>query len=154
VHWIVPATCVILVALFAIQRHGTQTIGRLFGPVMLLWFGTIAVLGGMQIAKDPSVLAALWPQYGAEYLTTHGPKGVLILGSVVLAVTGGEALYADMGHFGRAPIRAAWVVLVKPALLLCYFGQGALVLSDSSAIESPFFGLVDGVGAKLALVVD
>ena len=153
VPWVVPITCAILVALFAIQSRGTAAIGKLFGPVMVLWFVTIGALGAVQLVKNPSVLAALSPHHAAAYLTTHGAKGPLILGAIVLAVTGGEALYADMGHFGARPIRAAWLVLVKPALLLCYFGMGAHVLARPEAAENPFFSLVDGEGKTFALVL-
>ena len=137
----VGITCVILLALFSIQSRGTATVGRLFGPVMGVWFVTIAVLGGIQIAHHPSVLWAVSPLHAIHYFQTHGFRGATILGGVVLAVTGGEALYADMGHFGRAPIRLAWIFFVWPSLLLCYFGQAALVLSSDTPIESPFFEL-------------
>jgi KUP system potassium uptake protein len=139
---VVPLTCGILVALFAIQRRGTGSIGRLFGPVMAVWFATLAALGLYQIVQQPEILAALSPHHGAGFFLRHGIRGMLILGSVVLAVTGGEALYADMGHFGIRPIRLAWTALVLPALALCYFGQGALVLRDPRATENPFFSLV------------
>ena len=138
-QWVVPLTIVILIILFAIQAHGTDLVGKMFGPVMLVWFGTLAVMGMKNIAHAPSVLAALSPHYGLVFLFTHGATGFLALGSVVLAVTGAEALYADMGHFGRLPIRLAWYLLVLPALVLCYFGQGALLITDPSAIENPFF---------------
>ena len=137
----VGITCVILIALFSIQSRGTATVGRLFGPVMGVWFVTIAVLGGIQIAHHPSVLWAVSPLHAIHYFQTHGFRGATILGGVVLAVTGGEALYADMGHFGRVPIRLAWIFFVWPSLLLCYFGQAALVLSSGTPIESPFFEL-------------
>jgi KUP system potassium uptake protein len=139
---IVPLTCVVLLGLFAIQRRGTGGIGRLFGPVMLIWFVAIGVLGTVQIARNPSVLWALSPIYSLRFFATHGFRGFALLGSVVLAVTGGEALYADMGHFGRRPIRVAWLGLIFPSLVLCYFGQGALLLSDPSRWEQPFFDLV------------
>jgi len=149
--YVVPLTCVILFGLFVIQRHGTAGIGRLFGPVMVLWFGTIGVLGAIQIARAPGVLEALSPQYAAEYLTTHGLRGPAILGAVVLAVTGGEALYADMGHFGARPIRLAWLVLVFPALVLSYFGQGALILAGGD-VDNPFFSQVPQGPLTFALV--
>jgi KUP system potassium uptake protein len=149
--YVVPLTCVILFALFVIQRHGTAGIGRLFGPVMVLWFVTIGVLGAIQVARAPGVLAALSPQYAAEYLTTNGLRGPAILGAVVLAVTGGEALYADMGHFGARPIRLAWLALVFPALVLSYFGQGALILSGGD-VGNPFFAQVPQGPLTFALV--
>jgi KUP system potassium uptake protein len=136
---VVPLTCGILVALFAIQRRGTGSIGRLFGPVMTVWFVTLAALGLYHIAQRPEILTALSPLHGGGFFLRHGIKGMLILGSVVLAVTGGEALYADMGHFGLRPIRLAWTTFVLPALVLCYLGQGALVLRNPLASENPFF---------------
>ena len=149
---IVPITCVILVALFSIQRRGTGAVGKLFGPVMLVWFITIGVLGAWHIAQQPNILLALSPHYAVAYFVRHGLRGGLILGSVVLAVTGGEALYADMGHFGVRPIRAAWLFIAFPALLLCYFGQGALVLRAPEAIHNPFFEMVPTGGPTLFLV--
>ncbi len=150
--FVIPATSVILFGLFWIQRRGTHTIGRLFGPVMILWFVTIGVAGAIQIVEHPAILQALSPVWGARYFMDHGPKGFLILGSVVLAVTGGEALYADLGHFGRTPIRIVWLGFVLPSLLLCYFGQGALLVADPT-IENPFFALVPGGGFQVALVI-
>jgi KUP system potassium uptake protein len=141
-EYVVPVTCVILFALFAIQKYGTAAVGRLFGPVMLTWFVAIALLGARAIAMEPGVLAAINPMHAIHFFAVHGWKGYLILGSVVLVVTGGEALYADMGHFGRRPIRLAWFGGVLPALLLNYFGQGALLLHDPAARENPFFALV------------
>jgi KUP system potassium uptake protein len=152
-HYAVPITCVILIGLFAIQRKGTATVGKLFGPVMITWFGTLGALGAYHVARHPAVLAALSPTYAVGYLAHHAGRGWLILGSVVLAVTGGEALYADMGHFGAKPIRLSWIFLVKPALLLAYFGQGALVLTDPAAAKNPFFALVPKGPWTLALVV-
>ena len=149
---VVPLTCVVLLGLFAIQSKGTGGLGKVFGPVMIAWFGTIAVLGAYHIAKNPDVLAALNPKYGAMYFAHHGIRGLPILGIVVLAVTGGEALYADMGHFGVRPIRLAWLVLVFPALVLCYLGQGGLVLRDAHAVDNPFFAMVPAGGATYALV--
>ncbi|HEX7603152.1 MAG TPA: KUP/HAK/KT family potassium transporter, partial [Polyangiaceae bacterium] len=140
--YVIPITCVILLGLFAIQRHGTAGIGRFFGPVMVAWFLTIGGLGLYHVLAAPQVLVALSPVHAAHYLTGHGFKGLAILGSVVLAVTGGEALYADMGHFGAKPIRLAWIALVFPALVLSYFGQGALVVSSTAKIENPFFAQV------------
>ena len=115
-------------ALFAIQRRGTGDIGKLFGPVMAVWFATLAALGMYHIIQKPEILAALSPHHAAAFFLRHGIHGMLILGSVVLAVTGGEALYADMGHFGVRPIRLAWTFFVLPSLVLCYLGQGALIL--------------------------
>jgi KUP system potassium uptake protein len=149
---VVPATCVVLLALFAIQRRGTGGIGKIFGPVMVTWFAVIAALGAWHVALNPRVLGALSPTWGVHYFTRHGLRGIPILGIVVLAVTGGEALYADMGHFGRRPIRLAWLLLVFPALVLCYLGQGALVLRDASAVQNPFFAMVSSKTATVALV--
>jgi KUP system potassium uptake protein len=139
---VVPLTVLILIALFATQSRGTAKVAALFGPVMVVWFVTIAVLGLMHISDDPSVLAAINPYYGVRFLLTHGMIGLVTLGAVFLAVTGGEALYADLGHFGRKPIQTAWLFLVLPALLMNYFGQGAKVLADPSAIENPFYRLM------------
>ena len=139
---VVPITMAILVALFAVQRRGTGALGTFFGPIMLVWFITIGVLGIVQISKNHSVLAALSPLPGIRFFQNHGFHAVRALGSVVLAVTGGEALYADMGHFGAKSIRAGWMVLVYPALILCYLGQGALVLADPSLATNLFYSLV------------
>ncbi|HEX3474831.1 MAG TPA: KUP/HAK/KT family potassium transporter [Kofleriaceae bacterium] len=139
---IVAITLAILIGLFAIQRRGTGAVGRLFGPVMVLWFVTIGVLGLIQIIGNPGVLRALSPSYGVSYFVRHGLPGFPILGVVVLCLTGGEALYADMGHFGARPIRMAWIALAMPALVLCYFGQGAHVLADPATLANPFFALV------------
>ena len=136
---IVMLALVVLFALFVFQRFGTARIGGTFGPLMLLWFVSIAVLGGAEIAREPRVLFALNPWYGIQFFVVNGKTGFLVLGAVVLAVTGAEALYADMGHFGKRPIRLAWFCLVFPSLLLNYFGQGALVLRDPSAASNPFF---------------
>jgi KUP system potassium uptake protein len=143
-HLVIPITLAIVVVLFGIQRFGTSVIGRAFGPVMALWFGSLAVLGVSEIVEEPGVLRALSPHYAVAFFANHGGAAFLALGSVVLAVTGAEALYADMGHFGRRPIRRAWFALVLPALLLNYLGQGALMLSDPRAADSPFFRLVPG----------
>jgi KUP system potassium uptake protein len=136
---VVPITVAILTALFAIQRLGTHIVGRAFGPVMALWFAVIAVIGVSEVVKHPGILRALSPSYGLQFLFDHGGTAFVALGSVVLTVTGAEALYADMGHFGRSPIRRAWFFLVFPALILNYMGQGALILRDPSAVENPFF---------------
>jgi KUP system potassium uptake protein len=142
-HWVVPVTSVvILFLLFALQRHGTERVGKLFGPVMVIWFLVIAALGVSMIAQNPHVLLALNPMYGVKFFMTHGMQAFIALGGVVLALTGAEALYADMGHFGKKPIRLAWFSFVLPALVLNYFGQGALLLDHPDAIDNPFFKLV------------
>jgi KUP system potassium uptake protein len=140
--WIVPITLVILAGLFFMQKRGTAGLGRLFGPVMLVWFGCLIVFGLINLAKDPGVLRAVWPGYAIQFFAADGLKAFLVLGAVVLVITGGEALYADLGHFGPRPIRVAWFTVVAPALLINYFGQGALVLSDPSAVENPFYRMV------------
>ena len=141
-HYVVPLTIIILLALFAAQSRGTARVASLFGPVMVVWFVAIALAGLLHIHDDPGVLAAIDPSHAIAFLHDHGPIGLVTLGAVFLVVTGGEALYADLGHFGRKPIQTAWFGLVLPALLLNYFGQGAKVLADSSAIENPFYRLV------------
>lgn len=140
--YIVPLTVVILAALFAVQSHGTGKVAILFGPITLVWFVTIAILGVIHIADDPRVMYALNPFYGVAFLWSNGFIGFLTLGAVFLVATGSEALYADLGHFGRKPIQAAWLFIVLPALLLNYFGQGALVLANPAAIRDPFYSLV------------
>jgi KUP system potassium uptake protein len=139
---VVPITLVVLTGLFAIQRFGTEAVGRLFGPVMAVWFSILAVSGIARIAADPTILRALSPTYGVEFFLDHGGVAFLALGSVVLAVTGAEALYADMGHFGRPAIRRAWFFFVFPALTLNYMGQGSLILEQREAISNPFFLLM------------
>ena len=141
-HWVVPITAVILFFLFAMQRHGTARVGNVFGPVMVAWFIVIALLGIHLIAKNPQVLWAINPVYGVRFFFTHGIQAFIALGGVVLALTGAEALYADMGHFGKKPIRLAWFSFVLPALVLNYFGQGALLLANPEAIDNPFFKMV------------
>jgi KUP system potassium uptake protein len=136
---VVPITVAILTGLFAIQRFGTGAVGRLFGPVMGAWFAIIAVAGLRQVAEHPGILRSISPTYGISFLFEHGSVAFIALGSVVLTVTGAEALYADMGHFGRAPIRRAWFAVVFPALILTYMGQGALILHTPGAIDNPFF---------------
>ncbi|HET8833386.1 MAG TPA: KUP/HAK/KT family potassium transporter, partial [Gemmatimonadales bacterium] len=143
-----PATVVpvlaslILIALFLFQRRGTAKVGAVFGRVMILWFASIAVLGLMGIARRPEVLWAVNPWHAVEFFRREGAQGFFILGAVVLVVTGGEALYADMGHFGKRPIRVAWFTVVLPALALNYFGQGALLLANPAAARNPFYSLV------------
>jgi len=140
-EYVVPLTLAILTALFMIQRRGTAAVGLFFGPVMLCWFAVLALLGILEISRHPDVLVALNPAYAVNFTSEHTLLAFLALGSVVLAVTGGEALYTDMGHFGPLPIRLAWFGFVMPALVLNYFGQGALLLHDGAALESPFFHL-------------
>jgi KUP system potassium uptake protein len=140
-HWVIPATSVLLVALFTFQRRGTSRVGAVFGPVMLLWFVTIGVLGAIAVARQPGVLAAVAPWHALRFFAAHQGGGFVVLGAVFLAVTGAEALYADMGHFGRRPIRLAWFAVVLPALVFNYLGQGALVLRDPTAIHNPFYRL-------------
>ena len=139
--YVVPLTLLLLVVLFIVQRRGTGLVGGYFGPVMILWFTVIGILGGLEIARRPSILLAVNPLYAIHLLLRQPWHGFVLLGSVVLAVTGAEALYADMGHFGPMPIRRAWLRFVFPALLLNYFGQGALLLAKPAAIENPFFHL-------------
>lgn len=153
---IVPITVVILIALFAIQKRGTGSIGRVFGPIMIAWFATLAVLGVLAIAKYPRVLAAVSPQYAVEFFIANGKTAFTVLGSVVLCITGSEALYADMGHFGRKPIQLAWFFIAMPALILNYLGQGALLLGHPEEAEliakNPFYALVPQGPAIYALV--
>ncbi|MFK8329795.1 potassium transporter Kup [Pseudomonas sp. BJa5] len=138
-HWVVPIAVVVLVALFLIQKHGTARIGILFGPVMVLWFTVLGALGVYGIVQRPEVLLALNPAWAVQFFVVHPGIGVAILGAVVLALTGAEALYADMGHFGRKPIARAWILLVLPGLVLNYFGQGALILGNPEAVRNPFY---------------
>ncbi|WP_448204650.1 potassium transporter Kup [Azospirillum sp. sgz302134] len=144
--WVIPLTVAILIGLFLVQRAGTAKVGRLFGPVMLLWFATLGILGLVHIVQGPGVLRALSPAWALSFAAENGWLAFVALGSVVLAVTGGEALYVDMGHLGRFPIRVAWLGFVLPSLLLNYMGQGALLLRDPSALENPFFHLAPGWG--------
>ncbi|WP_444814123.1 potassium transporter Kup [Variovorax arabinosiphilus] len=150
--YVVPITLVVLIGLFLVQRKGTASVGRMFGPVMLLWFGVLAVSGIAHIIRNPQVLEAIDPRWALQFLLTHRAQSLGVLGAVFLAFTGGEALYADMGHFGAAPIRLAWVFIALPALVLNYFGQGALVLADPAAIDNPFFRLFPA-WATLPMVV-
>jgi KUP system potassium uptake protein len=141
-EYVAPLAVIILIGLFAAQSRGTAKVAALFGPIMVVWFVAIAIAGALHIHDDPHVLAAINPLYGIEFLLEHGQIGLVTLGAVFLVVTGGEALYADLGHFGRKPIQTAWLCLVLPALLINYFGQGAKVLADPMAIENPFYRLV------------
>jgi len=145
-HWVIPLAIIILVGLFFIQSRGTASVGAMFGPVMLAWFTTLSLLGIVQIVAEPAVLAAVSPHHGVRFFVENRGAGFLVLGAVFLAVTGGEALYADMGHFGVRPIRLAWFGLVLPSLVLNYFGQGALLLRDPSAAVSPFFRMAPSWG--------
>jgi KUP system potassium uptake protein len=145
-RYVVPIAIGVLLVLFWFQRHGTERVGRIFGPVMVAWFLTIALLGLAQLLRHPRVLWALDPTYALTFFLHHGLKAWLALGAVVLAVTGAEALYADMGHFGRQPIRIAWMYFAMPCLLLNYFGQGALLLTTPRSMHNPFFSMVPDWG--------
>ncbi|NTV02009.1 MAG: potassium transporter Kup [Chlorobiaceae bacterium] len=149
---VIPATIVILAGLFLFQYHGTARVGALFGPIILVWFLALGIFGFIGIEKCPQILAAVSPWYGIEFLLNNHLHGFLVLGGVFLSVTGAEALYADMGHFGRRPIRLTWMLLVLPALLLNYFGQGAYLLADPQASENPFYALVP-VWAQIPMVI-
>ena len=138
-NYVIPITLAILIGLFSVQRFGTARVGGLFGPITLVWFITIGVLGLMEIVREPHILTALSPHHAVEFFVNNGANGFFVLGAVVLAVTGAEALYADMGHFGKRPIRVAWFCVALPALLLNYYGQGALVLRDPSTDVNPFY---------------
>jgi len=144
--WVLPITIAILVALFSVQKRGTAKIARVFSPIMIVWFTVIGALGLRQVLRHPSVLRAISPSYGFELFIDHPWRAFLALGSIFLVVTGGEALYADMGHFGRRPIQISWYMIVLPALLLNYFGQAALLADDPEAIESPFYNLAPDWG--------
>jgi len=137
--WVVPIALVILVGIFAIQKRGTATIGKFFGPVMVLWFTTLGALGVYGIVQQPEVLKAFNPYWAVQFFADNPVKGFIVLGAAVLALTGAEALYADMGHFGRKPIARAWLLLVLPGLVLNYYGQGALLLADPAAVRNPFY---------------
>jgi KUP system potassium uptake protein len=141
---VLPIAVGVLTILFAIQRFGTGVVGTLFGPVMVVWFGVLAIVGLPEIAHHPGILRALSPTYAAQFFADHGDVAFTALAGVVLAVTGAEALYADMGHFGRSPIRRAWFLLVFPALTVNYLAQGSMILRSPKAIENPFFLLVPG----------
>ena len=142
--YVVPLTLLVLILLFMVQRRGTGLVGGFFGPIIIVWFSTIGLLGALEIARRPSILLAVDPRYAIDLLLNHPWHGFVLLGSVVLAVTGAEALYADMGHFGPSPVRRAWLRFVFPALLLNYFGQGALLLAKPAAIANPFYLLAPG----------
>ena len=150
--WIVPITAVIILQLFAGQRFGTAAVGRLFGPIMIVWFTAIAACGAWGITKEPEILKALSPTYAVGFLLGHFQLAFFALAAVVLAVTGAEALYADMGHFGRRPISVAWMFLVFPACVLSYLGQGALLLVDADNLSAPFF-LLPPQWARVPMVV-
>ena len=150
--YVIPFALATIVGLFMIQRHGTAKVGAFFGPVMLLWFVCLGAIGVTHIFKNPAVLQALLPAYGVAFMFSYPLAGFLVLGAVFLTLTGGEALYADMGHFGKNPIRIAWIFVVFPALLLNYFGQAAFVLYDPEAIKNPFYRMVPGWGV-LPMVV-
>lgn len=151
-HWVIPITLGILISLFLIQRYGTAKVGRLFGPITLVWFLTLAVLGIMSILQNPEVLTAINPLYALQFTLNHPIAAFVLLSAIFLALTGGEALYADMGHFGARPIRIAWYGLVCPSLLINYLGQGALILRDPSATSNPFYLLAPD-GFLIPLVV-
>jgi len=150
--YIIPITLAVLVGLFLFQRRGTASVGALFGPVMLIWFAVIACLGAAAVIDHPAVLAAVNPLYASKFLAGNSLLGFFALGAVVLCITGGEALYADMGHFGAKPIQYAWIGYVLPALLLNYFGQGALLLDDPASVENPFY-LLAPEWARFSLVI-
>jgi KUP system potassium uptake protein len=150
---VIPITIIILVGLFAVQRKGTGVVGKVFGPVMLLWFVVLALAGGWQVLQNPQVLAALHPGRAVGFLVEHRVQSLAVLGAVFLAFTGGEALYADMGHFGAKPIRLAWLFVALPGLVLNYFGQGALVLANPAAVDNPFFRLFPSWGVVPMVVL-
>ena len=137
--YVLPVTIVVLIALFMFQSYGTDTVGLLFGPIMLIWFGTLGLLGWLSVYQNPHVLQALNPIYGVHFFLEHGWHAFIALGAVVLALTGAEALYADMGHFGKRPIQMAWFSMILPALALNYFGQGALILREPASVLNPFY---------------
>lgn len=141
-HFVIPITLVIIVILFWAQRYGTAAVGKLFGPIMLVWFGALAAIGAHNIWLNPTVLYAVSPMYAVDFIREHALQAYIVMGSVVLVVTGVEALYLDMGHFGRKPVRLAWLLVALPALLINYFGQGALLMSNPDAISNPFFLMV------------
>ena len=141
-RFVIPITMTILIALFVIQKFGTAVVGKLFGPITLLWFISLAVLGVLNVVKNPEIFAAINPLYAVNFVSEHTLMAYIVMGSVVLVVTGVEALYLDMGHFGKSPVRLAWLFCVLPSLLINYFGQGALLLADPEAIKNPFYLMV------------
>ena len=145
-HLVLPISLIILFGLFAIQRHGTGAVGWLFGPVILIWFTVLGILGGREVVQHPGVLQSLSPTWGVRFMVDHGVAAFLTLGGVVLAVTGAETLYADRGHFGAGPIRFTWLLVVFPALILNYLGQGALILAHPGSVSNPFLLLVPAWG--------
>ncbi|ANA35701.1 potassium transporter Kup [Ralstonia mannitolilytica] len=151
--WVLPLALVVLIGLFLLQKHGTHVVGRLFGPIMLLWFVLLGLLGLISVVRSPQILVALNPLYAIEFGFRHTMQAFVVFGSVFLALTGAEALYADMGHFGARPIRYAWFYIAMPCLLLNYFGQGAMLLREPSAVQNPFFLLMPGwaVGPMVVL---
>ena len=151
-HYVVPITVLILLGVFSIQKHGTSRIGHLFAPVTLTWFITLGILGVFGIVRDPSVLKALLPHHAILFFVHNGKLGIFAMGAVVLSITGAEALYSDLGHFGKKPIRLVWFFVVLPCLMLNYLGQGALVLSDPSTAENPFYLLVPA-GLLIPMIV-
>lgn len=151
-HWVIPLTCIILVGLFSFQSWGTTKIGFIFGPIILLWFIVIGILGLIQIIQNPIVLQALHPKYAFIFMQTTGFKGFALLGGIFLVVTGGEALYADLGHFGKTPIRLSWFLVAFPGLLLNYFGQGADLLLHPEAIANPFYYLANDFAFPLLIL--
>jgi KUP system potassium uptake protein len=138
-HVVIPCTIVIIIALFAVQSYGTAIVGKFFGPIMLIWFLTIAIMGAHSVWHNPTILWAVSPMYAVDFIREHTLQAYIVMGSVVLVVTGVEALYLDMGHFGSKPVRLAWILVTLPALLINYFGQGALLMSNPDAISNPFF---------------
>jgi KUP system potassium uptake protein len=152
-RFVLPITLVIMTLLFFVQRRGTARVGGMFGPIMAVWFTTIGTLGVLAIVREPRVLEALFPGFGLALLARHPTLALTILGAVFLVLTGGEALYADMGHFGKRPVRLAWFTLVWPGLLLNYFGQGALLLGADSSVANPFFSLATGSMLPLLIVL-
>ncbi len=147
-NWVLPLSLLILIGLFAVQSHGTAAVAQFFGPITVVWFLVLAIGGAAEVLKNPSVLAALSPWYGLRFLLGNGLLGLTVLGLVFLAVTGAEALYADLGHFGRRPIQAAWIGFVFPALTINYFGQGALVLEQSRLSLQPLLSALSGLGPR------
>lgn len=152
-RFVVPGSVLVLTFLFMAQKRGTGAVSKAFGPVMLVWFAVLALLGVLAIAKEPKVLLAFSPYYAAHFFAHNGWAGFVTLSSVFLAITGGEALYADMGHFGRAPIRSAWLMIAMPALVLNYFGQGALLISNPQAISNPFYLLAPAWALPLLIIL-